>query len=170
MAMKQSKCIIAKLEVLRNGQKQEKSRFKIERVNTSEVDLNQLKELNNSLSELEIAENSMDQKMIRIRDTLKKVQTEIKGSWRSMIQEDLLLERIESLENKLKMQKDDKKDISVIKDKVLAMETIIGKLIKEQKLAFQLMIYFSIILSFAIFMIFSQFGLFVSKSTYLTAW
>ena len=51
----------------------------------------ELQKLQETLSTLEAAENSVEEKMTRVKGTLKKLSEELKLSWHSQVNEDLLL-------------------------------------------------------------------------------
>ena len=51
----------------------------------------ELKEVQETLLSLKTVEDSVEEKMHRVKDTLTKISQEIKDSWKSQVTEDLLL-------------------------------------------------------------------------------
>ena len=77
------------------------NRFKIQPIKnipTIVVDNHEeLQKLQETLSTLEAAENSVEEKMTRVKGTLKKLSEELKLSWHSQVNEDLLLGKYTNL-------------------------------------------------------------------------
>ena len=167
-SMKQSKCIITKIEII-SGNQETKSRFQVSKVET-EFDQNQLQEIQESLSESQNVENSVETKMKRISDTLKQIKGEMKDNWKIMINEDLLLSRIETLEEQLIKKKEDAGKFEILKDRVLRLENLTWKVIKSQNSSLQINIFTSAFVCFLLILFLGHCELIMSKRIILNSW
>ena len=145
MSLNQSKCIIAKVTLV--GKEDEKEN---------------LKELKDAMNKLEVLDDSVDAKLNRVKDTLKKVQNEVQENWKSMVQEDCLLSKIQDLESRLVQKSTEKSKLLILEDKITLLQVENRFLRKSYKTCISLNIYSSLfltILLLAFFIYTESFGI-----------
>merc|ERR1711935_1209432 len=107
----------------------------------------ELKKIRETLSTLEATEDSVQEKMVRVRETLRRVSEEVKLSWNSQVKEDLLLDRIQTLEDKLQSKPEEKSQIAKFMQKLTQLEANTDNLANSMQKLTQLNIYLSLFLS-----------------------
>ena len=143
---------------------------------------------------LEKSQESVEEKMDRLKSTLKRINIEVKESWKSMVTEDLVLSKIEFLEEKMLKLKPAKssierinQDIKFLEEKVLELKPVkssierINQDIKfidkkldvlwgSQKSTFYILITFSIMISAILVLFMFTFEIGISRINRLQTW
>ena len=126
----------------------------------------ELVEIKDHFAKLEESQDSVEDKMNRLKSTLKRVTMEVKESWNSMVTEDLVLSKIEFLEDKVMKLKPSRASGTELTDQRLGfLEDKVRILWRAQKSTLSILTSFSILFSF-----FLLFILFIEKQKELNVW
>ena len=126
----------------------------------------ELEEIKDHFAKLEQSQDSVEDKMNRLKSTLKRVTMEVKESWNSMVTEDLVLSKIEFLEDKvMKLKPAHQSGLEQMDQRLGFLEDKVRILWNAQKSTFSILTSFSILFSFLLLLF-----LFAVKENTLNVW
>ena len=126
----------------------------------------ELEEIKDHFAKLEQSQDSVEDKMNRLKSTLKRVTLEVKESWNSMVTEDLVLSKIEFLEDKvMKLKPAKQSGLEQMDQRLGFLEDKVRILWNAQKSTFSILTSFSILFSFLLLLF-----LFAVKENTLNVW
>ena len=130
----------------------------------------ELEEIKDHFVKLEKSQDSVEDKMNRLKSTLKQVKLEVKESWVSMVTEDLVLSKIEFLEDKVLKLKPAESNLQQMLNRLDSLDEKVTVLWRAQKSTFSILISFSMLFSFILVVFLGYLEIVAIKETKLCVW